>query len=55
MTKRTEKLSTSVTPEEQKQFRILAIERDYSSAAALLRELVYAELEAEGHPTSRDE
>lgn len=52
--KRTAKVSTSVTPDEKGDFRVLAAERDMDMAE-LLRELVYDELEAEGYETSRGE
>ncbi|MFW6434813.1 MAG: hypothetical protein ACOCY1_00385 [Halovenus sp.] len=51
--KRTEKLSTSVTPEEQSKFRVEAAQRD-QQMAELLRDLVYDFLEEEGHETSRE-
>lgn len=52
--KRSEKLSTSVTPDEQTAFRVAAAERD-QQMAELLRDLVYDFLEEEGHETSRQE
>lgn len=49
---RTEKLSTSVTEDEKRNFRVLAAECDMAMAE-LLRELVYDELEDEGYETTR--
>lgn len=43
---RTEKISTSVTKDEKRRFRVLAAERDLSMAE-LLRKLVYEEIENE--------
>jgi hypothetical protein len=51
---RTEKLATSVTPEEKSDFRVAAAERDMDMAE-LLRELAYDFLEGDGHETSRSE
>jgi len=48
---RTERLSTNVTPEEKRAFRVAAAERD-EEMAQLLRELVYEFLEEEGHETT---
>ncbi|WP_338417021.1 hypothetical protein [Halobacterium salinarum] len=49
--KRTEQVSTSVTPEEKKAIRMAAAERD-EDMAKLLRKLVYTFLEEEGYDTS---
>lgn len=51
--KRTEKVSTSLTEDEKRRFRILAAERDMDMAE-LLRELVYDEIEREGYETTRN-
>lgn len=50
--KRTEKVSTSLTEDEKRRFRILAAERDMDMAE-LLRELAYDEIESEGYETTR--
>ena len=52
---RTERLQTSVTPDEKQQFQHIAIDRGYSHTSELVRELVYDTLEEEGYPTSREQ
>jgi hypothetical protein len=49
---RTEKLSTSVTPDEKQDFKRIMVEEGYETQADLLRNLVYDKLEEEGYATS---
>lgn len=50
--KRSERLQTSVTPDEKTDFRVEAAKRDMDMSQ-LLRKLVYDHLEETGHETSR--
>jgi hypothetical protein len=52
--KRTEKLTTSVTPEEKQHWKILAAELGYSTPADMLREVAYDHLEENEYETSRE-
>ena len=52
--KRTEKLSTSVTPEEKSDFRVEAAKQD-KDMADLLRSLAYDYLEEQEYSTSRED
>lgn len=52
--KRTEKLSTSVTPDEKREFRVEAAERD-QEMAELLREILYDWMEEQEIETSRED
>jgi len=49
---RNHKLSTTLTEEEKTNFRILAAEENMNMSE-YLREIVYDELEEQGHETSR--
>lgn len=53
--KRTEKLTTSVTPAEKKEFKKLAVELEYETPAAMLRALVYEHLDDHGKKTSEQD